>query len=135
MIRGTTAQFKFKLPYSYNELEWITIKFWQPGNPNLSPIIKRKTECSPVAGTTEICTSLTCEETARFSDKYKAKVQLRAQPDAMLHQAPFGCKEQFITVYPMSDDLIEDDINTPIEPPIPPISDEWVSLDGGTIIE
>ena len=32
MIRGTTAQFKFKLPYAKNELQWITMKFWQPGN-------------------------------------------------------------------------------------------------------
>jgi hypothetical protein len=134
MIRGTTAQFKFKLPYSYSELEWITITFWQPGNPNLSPIIKRKTECSPVAGTTEICTSLTCEDTAKFSDRLKAKVQLRAQPIEILHEAPFGCKEQFITVYPMLDDLIKDDNDVPVEPPVPPISNEPVKFDGGAII-
>lgn len=134
MIRGTTAQFKFKLPYSFNELEWITITFWQPGNPNLSSIIKRKSQCSSVIGTNEICTALTCEETAQFSDKLKAKVQLRAQPIEDLHEAPFGSKEQLITVYPMLDDLIEDKENTPIEPPIPPASNEPVHFDGGAII-
>lgn len=134
MIRGTTAQFKFKLPYSYSELEWIAITFWQPGNPNLTPIIKRKTECSPVYGTTEICTSLTCEETERFSDKYKAKVQLRAQPIEILQEAPFGCKEKTITVYPMSDDLIQDENNTPVEPSIPPAAEGWIEFDGGAIL-
>jgi hypothetical protein len=132
MIRGTTAQFKFKLPYSYDNLEWITITFWQPGNPNLSPIIKTKTECSPVSGTTEICTSLTCEETAKFSDKYKAKLQLRAQPVVTLQEAPFGCKAQLITVYPMLDDLIDKD--NPAEPSIPNTTDGWFELDGGTIV-
>ena len=132
MIRGTTAQFKFKLPYAYKDLMWITITFWQPGNPNLSPIIKTKTECSPVGETTEICTSLTCEETARFSDKYKAKVQLRAQPDITLQGAPFGSKQQLITVYPMLDDLIDQD--NPLEPSIPSTEDDWIELDGGAII-
>lgn len=134
MIRGTTAQFKFKLPYSFGQLEWITITFWQPNNPNLSPIIKRKSDCSPVSGTTEICTSLTCDETARFSDKYKAKVQLRAQPVEDLQEAPFGCKAQTITVYPMLDDLIEDNENTPVEPSVPPVSGIPVKFDGGKIV-
>lgn len=133
MIRGTTAQFKFKLPYSYSDLDWITITFWQPGNPNLSPIIRRKADCSPIDGTTEICVSLACEDTAKFSDKYKAKVQLRAQPNILTTQgAPFGSKEQLITVYPMSDDLITND--TPIEPSTPIINGDFIGLDGGTII-
>ena len=134
MIRGTTAQFKFKLPYAYDNLEWITITFWQPGNPNFTSITKRKSECSPVVGTTEICTSLSCAETATFSDKYKAKVQLRAQPLYALQEAPFGCKAQTITVYPMTDDLIQDDNNTPVEPSIPPVAGGWIELDGGKII-
>lgn len=130
MIRGTTAQFKFKLPYALSELEWINITFWQPNNPNLQPIIKTANECSSVDGTTEIYTSLTCQDTAKFSDKYKAKVQLRAQP---IGQAPFGCKERLITVYPMLDDLI-DKGDTPIEPSTPSTEDGWVALDGGAII-
>lgn len=132
MIRGTTAQFKFKLPYSYENLDWITITFWQPGNPNFTPIIKHKSECASIPGTTEIYTSLTCQDTAKFSDRYKAKVQLRAQPSIYLNEAPFGSKEQLITVYPMPDHLI--DSNDPFEPPINAPDSNWVELDGGAII-
>lgn len=132
MIRGTTAQFKFKLPYSYNELEWIVITFWQPNNPSLSPIIKNKQECSPVGMTNEICTSLSCEDTAKFSDKYKAKVQLRAQPIEILQQAPFGSRQHLITVYPMLDEII--DKETPIEPAVPPATYDWVVFDGEPIV-
>ena len=130
MIRGTTAQFKFKLPYSYSNLEWITIKFWQPGNVNLKPITKNKTHCSPTDNTNEICVSLAATDTAKFSDKYKVKMQLRAQPALGLGE-PFGSKEQLITVYPMLDDIINDD-NT-VEPSVPTDTD-WIILDGDTII-
>jgi hypothetical protein len=133
MIRGTTAQFKFKLKFPLSNLEWINITFWQPGNPTLEPIIKNKSHCAAVSGTTEVCTSLTCEETAMFSDKYKAKVQLRAQPVAELHEPPFGSKEQLITVYPMLDDLINKG-DTPIEPSTPGTDDGLIEFDGGNII-
>jgi hypothetical protein len=128
MIRGTTAQFKFKLPYSYDELTSITIRFWQPNNPSGSlPIYKYKTNCeSPVEK--EIHVSLRPSETALFSDKYKAKLQLRAQPAI---GAPFGCKEQLITVYPMPDDIIDDD---PIINPEVPTEEGWIILDGETIV-
>ena len=80
MIRGTTAQFKFKLPYTKKELDWATIKFWQPNNPNnLLPITKKLEHCGGSDDQPELYVSLTAEETARFLDKYKAKVQIRAQ--------------------------------------------------------
>ena len=130
MIRGTTAQFKFKLPYSLSQLEWVNIKFWQPNNPHsLLPITKTKTHCSEAA-TNEVCVSLTSEETARFSDKYKAKVQLRAQPDVNLGGPVFGSKEQIITVYPMRDDIIDGDIA--VETPNT-TAEGWIILDGGEI--
>ena len=127
MIRGTTAQFKFKLPYSKDELDWITITFWQPNNPDTSLLIKKsKNECSePVSR--EICVSLSADDTAKFSDKYKARVQLRAQPH---FGAVFGSKQQIVTVYPMLDDIIEED--TPIEPPSP-TEEGWVILDGDSV--
>ena len=126
MIRGTTAQFKFKLPYSMSELEWITIKFWQPSNPTLSPITKNKSHCNePVSR--EICVSLSANDTAKFSDKYKARVQLRAQPVA---GAVFGSKEQVITVYPMLDEIIEEDTTTE---PSTPVDKDWIILDGNSI--
>lgn len=129
MIRGTTAQFKFKLPYSYDELTNITIKFWQPNNPNESlPIYKYKVNCeSPIEK--EMYVSLRPSETALFSDRYKAKLQLRAQP---VSGAPFGCKEQLITVYPMPDDMMDDD---PTIDPIPPTEEGWIIFDGETIVD
>ena len=128
MIRGTTAQFKFKLPYSYDELINITIRFWQPGNPSESlPRFKNKEDCVE-REKGEIYVSLRPSETALFSDKYKAKLQLRAQPNI---GAPFGSKEQLVTVYPMPDDIIIDD------PTIPetPTEEGWIVLDGDSIID
>ena len=120
MIRGTTAQFKFKLPYSYSELEWITIDFWQPGNPSGNlPITKTKTHCDG-SSQDEVCVSLSAAETAYFSDKYKAKVQLRAKPKV---GAAFGSKQQLITVYPM--------YNIAGDGP----DDGYVTLDGGSITD
>jgi hypothetical protein len=131
MIRGTTAQFKFKLPYTYGELEWVRIKFWQPGNPSTElPITKTKNMCGFVTDKeNEVCVSLSATETAKFSDKYKAKVQLRAQPIVGLG-APFGSKEQLITVYPMHDDIIAEDPT--VEPSIP-TEEDWIVLDGEII--
>jgi hypothetical protein len=128
MIRGTTAQFKFKLPYSKDELEWITIKFWQPGNPNKSlPITKNKSNCDE-SDSHEICVSLLASETLKFSDKYKAKVQLRAQP---LGGIVFGSKQQLITVYPMLDEIIgEDTVIEDVQ-----TQDDWVIFDGGMVVD
>lgn len=134
MIRGTTAQFKFMLPYSLNELNSVTIKFWQPGNPNHSlPIYKYKQNCEERVER-EIYVSLRPYETALFSDKYKAKLQLRAQPNI---GAQFGSKEQIITVYPMPDDIIIDDPT--VDPDIPvnpdtPTEYGWIILDGQAIV-
>ncbi len=106
MIRGTAQPFKLILPYSLSELEWITIEFSQANNPNLSPpIIKTKVNCSEVRGA--IYVSLDANETKKFSDKYKAKLQLRAQP---IFGVPFGSLPELITVYPMSDNIMDPDI-------------------------
>ena len=128
MIRGTTAQFKFKLPYALSQLNNLTIKFWQPNNPSKSlPIYKYKANCEErVEG--EIYVSLRPSDTALFSDKYKAKLQLRAQPAI---GAPFGSKEQLITVYPMPDDIIIDD---PTIDPEVPTEEGWIILDGDVIV-
>ena len=129
MIRGTTAQFKFKLPYSYEEVTNITIKFWQPGNPsNLLPIFKYKHHCEKIASN-EICVSLRPSETALFSDMYKAKMQLAARPEV---GNIFGTKERLITVYPMPDDIIIDD---PTISPDQTTAGDWIIFDGGTIVE
>lgn len=129
MIRGTTAQFKFKLPCSYDELTSVIIKFWQQGNSNNSlPLFKYKHHCEALSDN-EICVSLRPTETALFSDKYKAKVQLSAQPNV---GAPFGSKERIITVYPMPDDII---IDGPIISPDDQTDAGWIILDGDQIVE
>ena len=126
MIRGTTAQFKFKLPCIKNELLWATIKFWQPNNTNeFLPITKKLEDCDAPDDSKELYVSLTPEETKRFSDKYKAKVQLRAQN---LDGTTFGCRPKLISVYPMRDDIIDED------PTLPAENDEgFIVLDGETI--
>lgn len=125
MIRGTAAQFKFKIPYSLDELEWIYVKVWQPQNPNRSVnIIKSITDCSEPINR-EVYVSLDANETSRFSDKYKAKVQMNALPKGGV---PFGSKERWVTVYSMSDDII----NTGTTPPA--TEDGWIILDGENII-
>lgn len=128
MIRGTTAQFKFKLPYSYDELSWVTIKFWQPNNPNrFLPITRKLDSCVALDDSKVLCVSLTAEETTRFLDKYKAKVQLRGQHE--VSGTVFGCKPIMFTVYPMTDEIIKEDVMFPSEN-----EDGLVILDGEEVI-
>ena len=128
MIKGTTAQFKFKIPYTKEELDWVTIKFWQPNNnhPYL-PITKKLEHCDSPEGSKELRVSLTVDETMRFSEKYKAKVQLRGRHSDS--GTIFGSKPRLITVYPMRDDIVGDDPELPVVDP-----EGWVILDGKTIV-
>ncbi len=120
MIRGTAA--KFKLPYSYNELEHMAIRLWQLGSiNNLLSMVKCKSQCYKLASH-EMYVSLSATETTKCSDKYKAKMQLRAQP---FYGDLFGRKNKFITIYLMQDDI---SIYDPIIDPILP-TEEWVILD------
>ena len=128
MIRGTTAQFKFKLPYALNELQWVTMQFWQPGNNGTEnaplPIVKQKTDLS--GDSKELIVPLTSEETLRFTDKKKARVQLRAQHT---NGTVFASHQEIVTVYPLIDDLVH-------EPVLPGESnDGWIVLDGRPITE
>lgn len=135
MIRGTTAQFKFNLPYTKSELMWAIIKFWQPGNLNpLLPISKNLDHCDAPDGSTELYVSLTAEETTRFSEKRRARVQLKSQAN---DGTIFGCLPKLISVYPMRDDMIEDPTLPPDndDPVLPPESPEgWIIFDGEAIV-
>lgn len=131
MIRGTTAQFRFKIPYKKEELLWATMKFWQPGNNGTPmaplPITKKKDHCSAPNDSYELCINLTSEETLRFSDKLKARVQLRAQT---IDGATFASRETLISVYPINDDIVTDD------PELPDLdSMGLIVLDGKPIVE
>ena len=122
MIRGTTAQFKFKLPYKVDELESAKITFWQPGNDTTLPIVKEKSDCSVAdADPYCLCVSLTSEETKRFSDKLKARVQLRAQHG----NTTFASRQQLVTVYPINDEIVD--------PEIPAAQSGFVIFDGDRI--
>lgn len=131
MIRGTNAQFKFKLPYNYSDLESAQIIFWQPENSGPSssrplPIMKILPQCSPTEDPKEISITLNQEETLRFSDERKAYVQLRA---LTVDGIPIASKEKQITVYPVYDDSILGEEILPT-----PDYDGWVFLDGSTIM-
>ena len=133
MIRGTTAQFKFKLPYDISELSVVKIIFWQenysgPDKSRPLPILKVLSQCSQGNSTKELLVSLNKEETLRFADDRKAYVQLQAKPK---EGSGFASKKTMITVYPVYDDSVLDDdiIPTPI-----PDSDGLVILDGSTIV-
>lgn len=108
MIRGTTAQFKFKLPCTRGELNDVAITFWQPNNPNLAPIIKRIKDCQAENESSELYVSLTADETKRFCEKYVAKVQMRAYH--IESGTVIGSHPRVIPVYPMLDQILEEDI-------------------------
>ena len=130
MIRGTNAQFKFVLPYKYDEVEKLRIVFWQTDNNGPSrdrplPIIKTLDYCRQTDKPNEVSVTLNQEETLRFIDKRKASVQLWGET---LEGVPFASKMQLITVYPIYDDsILNDDIL-----PTPDLNG-WVILDGSTV--
>ena len=127
MIRGTTARFRFDLPCKKGCVEWVTIKFWQPGT-SMEPIIKDENWCSGSDDDSVIYVSLDPSETKQFSDKLKAKVQLRGCAEG----AVFGSMPESIIVYPMDDNIIEEDQDQ--EPTVPPPGDDGlIILDGEEI--
>ena len=129
MIRGTTAQFKFNMPYPISDLLWVTVKFWQPGNigTDIAPLpITKKLSNEDLSKLEEVVITLSPTETARFSDKLKARVQLRAKAS---NGTTFASKEQLITVYPMSDDIIIDDPEWDEED-----EEGYIILDGQSIV-
>lgn len=130
MIRGTTAPFKIKLPYAVGELEWVTIKWWQDGNKGTMtaplPITKGLDHCVIEDNNSkELYVILTAEETLRFSDKHKAKMQLRAKLAS--NGRIFGCKPRIVTVYPINDDFFGGEIGGT------DFFDDWIVLDGESI--
>ena len=132
MIRGTTARFSFKLPYIKRELEQATIKFWQPNNQSkFLPITRTLSDCGGASDDYVLYVSLRPDETALFSEEYRAKVQLCAThgPSGTV----FGSRPQLITVYPMNDDIIEEPPVVPDSPSVPEEQDGWVIFDGGII--
>ena len=132
MIRGTTAQFKFKLPYNFNTLIAAKFMAWQDHNEGPSPsrplpIIKTLKQCSQGNSENELLVTLSKEETLRFEDDRKAYVQLFGK---VIGAPAFGCKPRLVTVYPAGDDEIfdEDEIV-----PTPGLEDDVIILDGSVV--
>lgn len=110
MIRGGSAQFKFRLPYNFSDLEAVKVVFWQPENNGPSPsrplpITKILKQCSQSNVPNELVVTLSQEETLRFRDDKKAYVQLRG---TTVEGIPIVSKIKIITVYPVYDDTIID---------------------------
>lgn len=134
MIRGTTASYKFRLPYNFTDLSVAKIIFWQNNYYGLSatrplPIKKVLSQCSSTNEPNELLVTLTKEETLRFTDARKAYVQLQAKTTGGLS---FASRQIMITVYPVRDDSIWDDdiLPTPL-----PDENDIIYLDGSSIIE
>lgn len=75
----------------------------------------------------ELCIILQPDETIRFSDKMKARVQMRAQH---ISGTVVPTRMEYITVYPMYGDLAEDDFGGSTVTN----QDGWIILDGETIV-
>ena len=132
MIRGTNAQFKFKLPYNYSELANVKITFWQthnngPDETRPLPIVKILAQCSQSDIPNELCVTLNQEETLRFDDRYKGYTQLRGPT---IDGIPIASRDKTFTVYPVYDDSILGDDIIPT-----PSYDGVIILDGRPIIE
>ena len=131
MIRGTTQDFKFKMPYDYDDVPLITIVFWQKNNngPEESrplPITKYHDDCMVSENNNkEITVTLLPEETARFLDDRKAYVQLTGTTASGIRFGNSPPRE--ITVYPIHNDSVLGDIVPSSE------SNGFMVLDGGNI--
>lgn len=128
MIRGTTANFRFKLPYDLQQVKKVTISFWQTNNAGTIdaplPIIKTLESCATTDNPRELSVTLNPHETSRFSCDRKARVQLDGETvDAIV----FGNKPQMFNVYPHENGL-------PEVPGTPVTGDGYIVLDGGSIV-
>ena len=102
-------------------------KIWQVNNTNpYLPITKKLEHCDSPEGSKELYVSLTADETMRFTDKYKGKIQMRGQ--CSTDGTIFGNRTQLFTVYPMKDEILDED------PTLPPENEDgWIIFDGEAI--
>ena len=133
MIRGTTAQFKFDLPYRVADVTTVKISFWQenysgPDKTRPLPIVKVLEQCSQTTRPDELLVFLNKEETLRFITDRKAYVQLHGKTK---DGTAFGSKKKTITVYPVYDDSILDD---DVDPTPTPGDNGLIVFDGSTVV-
>lgn len=99
MIRGTTAQFKFNLPYELRQINYVEVFFWQPGDSfSNTPSVEIPKTISGYSSDKKILyVSLHQEETKLFSEKKLGYVQLRG---VAADGTVFASKQESFIVYP-----------------------------------
>ena len=134
MIRGTTAPFKFKLPYEFSDDMLLAITFWQENynGPKFTrplPIVKVAEQCEPLEDAHWILVSLSPEETARFKTDRKAFVQFQGKIKST--GVGFASHAKEIIVYAAYNESIwEEDIIPSLTPDISDI----IIFDGSDIL-
>ena len=105
MIRGACEQYRFKIPYTFDQIDKIRITFKQKHtNGTIVEIVKTKADCVVIGDKTNVVyTKLTQEETLEFTEDRKAYVQWRALTK---DDIPFSSRIKQITVYPTLDETI-----------------------------
>ena len=142
MIRGTTAVFKFTLPHELQHIAEAKVVFKQEGYKgtlaNPLPIVKNYTNKKDFVGITskDLIVVLNGAETKAFTDKLKARVQLKAVSEEYtdengqtIKRTSLGTIPQLFTVYPMDDNIIDGTVDENVQ-----TQGGYVVLDGGNII-
>lgn len=142
MIRGTTAVFKFTLPHELQHIAEAKVVFWQEGYKgtltNPLPIKKEYKNSKDFVGVTskDLVVVLYGSETKAFTDKLKARVQLKAVSEEytdengqIIKSTSLGTVPQLFTVYPMDDNIIDGTIDENTQ-----TQGGYVILDGGNIV-
>lgn len=105
MIRGACQQFKFKTPYTLDQLKTVRITFWQCDNNGTEdcelPITKDENSCTQDAQ--GIGVTLNQVETLSFSATSKAYVQFRGLTNDGF---AFASRIMPINVYPVKDETV-----------------------------
>lgn len=141
MIRGTTASFKFKLPCKLKDVLEARVVFWQDGysgtlGNKLPKTQKYYNSDFTDPESSELIAILTETDTRAFTDKLKARVQMKAvyqhtDDNGQVTISTFGSYPQLFTVYPMDDEIMdgvhgEETVST---------NNGYVILSGGDIVE
>lgn len=138
MIRGTTAPFKFKLPYTWDKVCAARATFKQiQDNGETLTIVKtydtRRIEHPNPGGFTPdpndnsiVYVVLNSNETLQFSDKRKANVQFKSYCE---DNGVIASKLQKFTVYPIEDSETFEEL-----PNTPSVYDGIFVLDAGEIL-
>jgi hypothetical protein len=110
VIRGTSQQFKFSIPYNYEDLTDVRIAFWQEDNHGTEdytlPIIKTKNDCTSNPFGTILYVTLNSKESLAFATDRKAFVQMRA---TTIDGFTFGCRKKSFTVHTINEELLPDE--------------------------